>query len=52
MFSWAAVFISESFSRMNTNRGRICFDRNRLITIRIGVMTISSSVSFQFTVSR
>ena len=49
MFSWAAVFISLSFSRMNMNRGRICLERKRLMISSTGVMTMSSRVSFQLT---
>ena len=52
MFSCAAVFISDSFSRMNTNRGRTRLRSILLISSRIGVITISSIVIFQFTVNR
>ena len=52
MFSWAAVFISLSFSRMKTKRGRTCLEKNLVIKSSTGVITISKSVSFQLTMAR
>ena len=37
---------------MNTNRGRTCLEKNLVMSSRMGVITISSSVSFQFTKNR